>query len=63
MPFQPINFANIAPQGNEFLRDFTDTISKGYQAGQLPSKLDREKRKQESDINAQNLAAKMSEEL
>lgn len=56
MGFQPINFANIAPQGNEFARNFVDTLSKGYKAGQMPYELERKKQ-------AEELASKMSAEL
>lgn len=41
MPFQPINFANIEPQGNPGLRDFVANLAQGYKAGQLPSQLAR----------------------
>lgn len=47
MPFKPIDFANIAPQGNPFLRDFVQTLTTGYQAGQLPGIMEREKQKAE----------------
>jgi len=42
MPFQPINFANIEPQGNPGLRDFVANLAKGYQIGQLPQQLARQ---------------------
>lgn len=51
MPFQPINFANIAPQGNPFVRDLIDNLVTGYSAGQLPAQLER-KRQQEELANA-----------
>src|SRR5271166_698054 len=47
MPFQPINFANIEPQGNPFFRDFVDNLASGYKAGQLPAQLARQKQKEE----------------
>jgi len=42
MPFQPINFANIEPQGNPGLRDFISNLAMGYKAGQLPQQLARQ---------------------
>ena len=36
MPFQPINFANIAPQGNPFIRDLVESLVSGYAASQVP---------------------------
>lgn len=36
MPFEPINFAGIAPQGNPAMRDFVSNLAAGYQAGRLP---------------------------
>lgn len=51
MPFQPINFANIAPQGNPAFRDLIDNLASGYKAGQLPGQLARQK-KQEEIANA-----------
>ena len=47
MPFQPYNYADINPLGIPYLRNFIDTISSGYKAGQLPGQLEREKRRQE----------------
>lgn len=47
MPFQPINFANIKPQGNPFFRDLVDNLATGYQAGQLPQQLERQRQKEE----------------
>lgn len=47
MPFQPINYANIAPIGSPFLRDFVETLTSGYKAGQLPSQLARQKEKEQ----------------
>lgn len=47
MPFQPMNFANIAPQGNPFMRDLVDNLAKGYMAGQLPSQMGRQRQKEE----------------
>lgn len=51
MPFQPINFANIAPQGNPAFRDLIDNLASGYKAGQLPGQMERQ-RKQEEIANA-----------
>lgn len=51
MPFQPINFANIAPQGNPFFRDLVDSLVSGYSAAQVPGQLER-KRQQEELENA-----------
>ena len=42
MPFQPINFANIEPQGNAGLRDFISNLVSGYKAAQLPQQLARQ---------------------
>ena len=42
MPFQPIDFARIDPQGNPFLRDFVQNLAAGYKAGQLPQQLERQ---------------------
>ena len=42
MPFKPINFANIEPQGNPSLRDFISNLATGYKAGQLPQQLARQ---------------------
>lgn len=47
MPFQPINFANIKPQGNPFFRDLIENLATGYQAGQLPQQLERQRQKEE----------------
>jgi hypothetical protein len=47
MPFQPIDFANIKPQGNPFFRDLVENLATGYQAGQLPAQLARQKQKEE----------------
>lgn len=47
MPFQPINFANIEPQGNPFFKDFVENLATGYKAGQLPAELARQKQKEE----------------
>ncbi len=47
MPFQPINFANIKPQGNPVFRDLVENLATGYQAGQLPQQLERQRKKEE----------------
>ena len=47
MAFQPINFANIKPQGNPFFRDLVDNLATGYKAGQLPQQLERQRQKEE----------------
>lgn len=47
MPFQPIDFANIAPQGNPFMRDLVDNLASGYKAGQLPAQLNRQRQEEE----------------
>jgi hypothetical protein len=47
MPFNPINFSNIAPQGNPFFRDLVENLSTGYKAGQLPQQLERQRQKEE----------------
>jgi hypothetical protein len=51
MPFQPMNYANIAPQGNPFIRDLVDNLASGYKSGQMPAQMDR-KRQQEEIANA-----------
>jgi hypothetical protein len=53
MPFKPIDFANIQPQGNPFFRDLVENLAKGYQAGQLPAQMQRQKQKEELE-NALN---------
>lgn len=47
MAFQPINFAAIKPQGNPFFRDLVENLATGYQAGQLPQQLERQRQKEE----------------
>lgn len=47
MPFKPIDFANIQPQGNPFFRDLVENLSTGYKAGQLPQQLERQRQKEE----------------
>lgn len=47
MPFQPIDFATIQPQGNPFFKNFIDNLMTGYQAGQLPQQLERQRQKEE----------------
>ena len=47
MPFKPIDFANIEPQGNPFFRDLVENLSTGYKAGQLPQQLERQRQKEE----------------
>lgn len=42
MPFQPINFAALQPQGSPFAQNFIDNIVKGYQAGQMPYQMQRQ---------------------
>ena len=53
MPFQPINFASIEPQGNPGLRDFISNLAQGYKVGQLPFQLARQS-DQERIANAMN---------
>lgn len=55
MPFRPIDFANIAPQGNPFLRDFVQNLAQGYQAAQLPQQLERQRQKEELANQMQKL--------
>lgn len=55
MPFKPIDFAAIEPQGNPFLRDFVSNLAKGYQAGQLPQQLERQRQKEELANQMQKL--------
>src|SRR5277367_1958205 len=47
MPFQPIDFSKIEPQGNPFFKDLVDNLSTGYKAGQLPAQLARQKEKEQ----------------
>ena len=47
MPFNPIDFSKIAPQGNPFFRDLVENLSTGYKAGQLPQQLERQRQKEE----------------
>ncbi|CAB4127664.1 hypothetical protein UFOVP93_2 [uncultured Caudovirales phage] len=47
MPFNPIDFSKIAPQGNPFFRDLVENLATGYQAGQLPQQLERQRQKEE----------------
>lgn len=42
MPFQPINFAAIPPQGNPAMRDLLRNILSGYQAAKLPEQMQQE---------------------
>jgi len=66
MPFQPINFANIAPIGKPWARNFADNLKQGMEMGALPQRLLREQQ-QEALANALkqnelNYAPRMSEE-
>lgn len=47
MPFQPINFASIAPLGNPAARDFLAHLVQGYSAAKLPAQMDRAAQAQE----------------
>jgi len=47
MPFKPIDFANIEPQGNPFFRNLVENLSTGYKAGQLPQQMERQRQKEE----------------
>lgn len=51
MPFQPINFSNVAPIGNPAMRDFVENLMGGYKASQEPARMERQ-RKQEEIANA-----------
>ncbi len=51
MPFQPINFANIAPIGKPWARNFADNLRQGFEMGNLPQKLMGE-REQQALMNA-----------
>jgi len=46
MPFQPINYANIQPQGSPWLRNLFDNLASGYQIGQMPAQMERDAQKQ-----------------
>lgn len=57
MPFQPINFASIAPQGSPALRGLVESLGQGMQLGRLPQKLAQEAKAKEfanaiAEINA-----------
>lgn len=41
MPFQPINFAGIAPQGSPGLRDLVSSLTEGMKMGRLPQQLEQ----------------------
>lgn len=47
MPFQPVNFAGIAPLGNPAMRNFVDSLMKGYAAAKMPAQMGREAEAQE----------------
>ena len=47
MPFRPINFAGIAPIGEPAVRDLASTLMQGYQAGQRPGQLARQRQTKE----------------
>lgn len=55
MPFQPMNYANIAPQGNPFFRDLVDNLASGYKSGQMPAQLERQRQKEEIANSLQQL--------
>lgn len=46
MPFQPTDYASIAPQGNPWMKNLVDNLTQGYQAGQLPSQMARQAQKE-----------------
>lgn len=46
MPFQPVNYANIEPQGTPWMRDLMDNLTSGYKAGRLPYETAQEEEKQ-----------------
>ncbi len=54
MPFQPINFAQIRPQGAPFFRDLAQNLAQGLQLGRMPEQL-----QQKSEMN--RLANAMSQ--
>jgi len=45
MPFQPFNYANIAPQGSPWMRDLVENLTTGYQASQVPRSIALEQQK------------------
>lgn len=55
MPFHPIDFANIQPQGNPFFKDLIQNLATGYQAGQLPQQLERKRQQEELANSMQKL--------
>jgi len=60
MPYQPFNYAAIAPQGNPHIRDFVQNLAKGYQAGQMPAQMERQR--QQEELRNSFLKLKMQEE-
>ena len=63
MPFQPINYSNIEPQGNPFLRNIVESLTSGYKAGRLPYETNQLEQKQNLDNTHQHLANIMSNML
>lgn len=53
MPFQPINFANIAPIGAPAARNFIESLVKGFQAAKMPQQMERQAQSEEL-LNALN---------
>ncbi len=54
MPFQPMNFSNIAPLKSP-IADLVQTLAQGYKAGQLPSIMARQEEKENLANQAANL--------
>ena len=61
MPFQPINFANIAPIGAPGVRDLVSSLVEGYKASQLPEQFQQQRQAfesgQETDVLKRKLLA------
>lgn len=47
MPFQPVNFAFIAPQGNPMFRNLISDLTQGFKAAKLPGQMNRQKEQEE----------------
>jgi|WetSurMetagenome_2_1015567.scaffolds.fasta_scaffold56861_2 hypothetical protein len=49
MPFQPINFAGIEPQGNPLARDLITNLMTGYKLGQMPGQMRRQAEQEQAE--------------
>ena len=62
MPFQPMNFSNIAPLKSP-MADLVQTLAQGYQAGQLPATMERQKKREELANQLSGIQAKFAEPM